>query len=94
MEEENERNNQKIDAMRGKYQIGNANKGGAAFNILNLEYERSKEGQYLRERDDAAKVRGLLRSKNVDGLNNADFNLLNGQNRRTVDVPHHDLYNP
>lgn len=79
MEEENERNLQKIDARRDKYNLGNANKGGAAFNILNLEYEKSKEGVYLKDRDDAAKIRSLLRSKNVDSLGNANFNLLNGE---------------
>ncbi len=47
MEEEQERQDQRVNAMRSKYQVGNANKGGAAFNILNLEYERTKEGEYL-----------------------------------------------
>lgn len=78
MEEENERNNMRINERKDKYNLGNANKGGAAFNILNLDYEKSKEGDYLKERDDAAKVRNLLRSKNVDSLGNAGFNLLNG----------------
>lgn len=78
MEEENERNNMRINERKDKYNLGNANKGGAAFNILNLDYEKSKEGEYLKERDDAAKVRNLLRSKNVDSLGNAGFNLLNG----------------
>lgn len=78
MEEENERNDMRINERKDKYNLGNANKGGAAFNILNLDYEKSKEGDYLKERDDAAKVRNLLRSKNVDSLGNAGFNLLNG----------------
>lgn len=82
MEEETERQNQKINAMKGKYQIGNANKGGAAFNILNLEYDKSNEGEYLKQRDEAKRVRGLLRSKNMDSLANANFNLLNGEMRR------------
>jgi hypothetical protein len=34
--------------MRNKYQVGNANKGGAAFNIINLGYENSKEGDFLK----------------------------------------------
>jgi len=57
--------------MKNKYQIGNANKGGAAFNIINLDYEITKEGEYLKQRDDAAKVRNMLRSKNMDSLGNA-----------------------
>jgi hypothetical protein len=33
--------------MKEKYQIGNANKGGAAFNIINLDYEKSQDGAIL-----------------------------------------------
>ena len=78
MEEENDRADQKINAQRAKYQVGNANKGGAAFNILNLEYEKSKEGEYLAQRDHNNKVRNMMRSKNIDSLANHDFNLVNG----------------
>ena len=44
MEEEQDRQVQKIGAMKDKFLIGNANKGGAAYNILSLDYEKSKEG--------------------------------------------------
>jgi hypothetical protein len=44
MEEEQDRQGQRIAVMKDKYQIGNANKGGAAYNILNLDYDNSKEG--------------------------------------------------
>ena len=71
MEEENERQNNKIGIMKDKYQIGNANKGGAAFNIINLDYEVTKEGEYLKQRDDAALVRNKMRSKHIDTLGNA-----------------------
>ena len=37
--------------MTEKYKIGNANKGGAAYNIINLGYENSQEGEYLRQKD-------------------------------------------
>ena len=33
--------------MKEKYQVGNANKGGAAYNILNLGYDNTREGQAL-----------------------------------------------
>lgn len=78
MEEESEREKQAIAARRDKYNLGNGNKGGAAFNIITLDYEKSREGEFLKQRDDAAQVRHLLRSKNVDTLSNAGFNLLNG----------------
>jgi len=79
MEEETEREKNSISTRRDKYNLGNGNKGGAAFNIISLDYERSKEGEFLKKHDDAAHVRHLLRSKNVDTLGNAGFNLLNGQ---------------
>lgn len=67
--------------MKEKYQIGNANKGGAAYNILSLDYEQSQEGQALAKRDSDAKVRSLMRSKNIDTIGNSGFNLLNGGER-------------
>ena len=43
--------------MTEKYSVGNHNKGGAAYNILNLGYENSKEGQFLAQRDQEKEVR-------------------------------------
>lgn len=80
--------------MKDKYQIGNANKGGAAYNILSLDYENSKEGEALKKRDQDAKVRSLMRSKNIDTISNSGFNLCNGQERRSIEVPVHPTYNP
>lgn len=87
MEDEQDRQDQRINAMKSKYQIGNANKGGAAFNILNLEYEKSKEGQYLAQKDHDAKVRNHMRSKNIDSLSNNKYNLVNGNNRVEAGMP-------
>jgi hypothetical protein len=47
MEEESQRQSRRIDKMSEKYHVGNHNKGGAAFNILNLNYEQSQEGNFL-----------------------------------------------
>lgn len=30
--------------MQEKYKLGNSNKGGAAYNIVNLDYEQSQNG--------------------------------------------------
>lgn len=80
--------------MNEKYLTGRRNKGGAAYNILSLQYDNSDEGQYLKERDDDAKVRALMRSKNIDTRSNSGYNLVNGNNRLSVDVPQHRVYNP
>ncbi len=80
--------------MNDKYLTGQRNKGGSAYNILSLQYEQSPEGEFLRQRDDDAKVRSLMRSKNIDVRSNCGFNLINGSNRLSVDVPNHKVYNP
>lgn len=64
--------------MQEKYQVGNHNKGGAAYNIVNLNYEESKEGDFLKQKDYDKQVRGLLRSRHIDMLSNSGYNLTNG----------------
>jgi hypothetical protein len=48
MENEADREHEKIEMQKQKYLVGNSNKGGAAYNILSLEYDPSKEGEHLR----------------------------------------------
>ena len=36
----------------------------------------------------------MLRSKNIDMLANNGYNLTNGEVRKTVEVPQHQVYNP
>jgi hypothetical protein len=64
--------------MNDKYLTGRKNAGGAAYNILTLGYEQSPEGEFLKERDSDAKVRALMRSKNMDVRGNCGFNLMTG----------------
>lgn len=89
MEDEQHRQSRRIEKMADKYQIGNHNKGGAAYNILNLNYEHSKEGEFLKQKDQEKQVRGLLRSRHIDMLSNSGYNLTNGEDRRSVEVPQH-----
>jgi len=51
MEDEESRKSRRLDKMKEKYQIGNHNKGGAAYNILNLNYEETNEGSFLMQQD-------------------------------------------
>ncbi len=44
MDDEGSRDAQKIQIKQMQGQSGRANKGGAAFNILNLQYEKSQDG--------------------------------------------------
>lgn len=80
--------------LQSDHQSGKKNKNGAAYNIISLRYDNSPEGQYLKERDDDAKVRALMRSKNIDVRSNCGYNPLNGSERRSVEVPQHRVYNP
>jgi hypothetical protein len=56
--------------MNDKYLTGRKNKGGSAYNILSLTYDNNPEGEYLKQRDEDAKVRALIRSKNIDTMAN------------------------
>ena len=44
MDDEGSREAHKIQIKQMQAQSGRANKGGAAFNILNLQYENSQDG--------------------------------------------------
>ena len=35
-----------------------------------------------------------MRSKNIDTRSNCGYNLVNGGDRKSVDVPQHRVYNP
>lgn len=78
MDEESKRQSQRIDTMNDKYLTGRKNKGGAAYNILSLNYEQSPEGEFLKERDNDSKVRALMRSKNIDVRGNCGHNVMTG----------------
>jgi hypothetical protein len=81
METEQQREQEKIQIQRDRYLVGNANKGGAAFNIINLDYEKSNDGEFLKQLDEEKRVRNLLRSKNIDTLSNSGYSIINGQPR-------------
>ena len=75
------------------YQAGKKNKGGAAFNIVTLNYDTSKDGTKLAAQDNDAMVRALMRSKVLDKKNNGAYNLITGVDRQPVPVPYHERYN-
>jgi hypothetical protein len=94
MDEEENRDQHRIEYMNEHYLTGNKNKGGAAYNVISLDYDTSQEGQRLKRRDDDAKVRALVRSKNIDMRSNCGYNVLTGDQRDGVNVPAHEIYNP
>jgi hypothetical protein len=84
MEEENKRQEEKMKFSQDHYGAGKRNKGGAAYNILNLNYENSGEGQVLKTRDENSAYRQLMRSKNIDTRANCGYNLVTGDLRAGV----------
>lgn len=91
MEDETIKEQQKL---QDRSATGRSNKGGAAFNILSLQYENNKEGEVLKQRDEDNRVRQMLRSKHIDMRNNQPYNVLNGGDRMSIDLPTHKVYNP
>jgi len=94
MDEEAKRDVDRLQVMNERYLTGRKNKGGSAYNIISLDYDPSPEGSYLMQRDNDAKVRALMRSKNIDSRSNCGYNPLNGSVRHSVSVPFHPNYNP
>lgn len=94
MEKEDSKQVERINVRVEKYQAGKKNKGGAAYNLMSLEYDQNNEGTKLKIFDDDAKVRAMMRSKNLDHKNNCGYNILTGENRSQISVPFHEKYNP
>lgn len=59
-----------------------------------MNYENSREGEYLKSKDQEKQVRSLLRSRHLDMLSNCGYNVTNGSTREGVIVPDHPYYNP
>ena len=45
-------------------------------------------------KDEDKRARDMLRSKHVDMRGNSNYNLLNGNDRSSINVPQHPYYNP
>lgn len=85
---------ERIETRKELYKAGSKNHGGAAFNIVTLDYDTNKEGKILKNLDNDAMVRALMRSKVLDQKNNGEYNILTGTGRPPIPVPSHNRYNP
>lgn len=94
MKVEDVKQDQRIETKKHLYKAGAKNQGGAAFNIVTLTYDNTQEGKLLSNLDNDAMVRALMRSKVLDQKNNGHYNILTGEQRQPIPVPHHDRYNP
>lgn len=94
MDQQEEQDKNRLQYMKDHYNTGKKNSGGAAYNVINLNYDNSRDGDRLRQLDEDAKVRALMRSKNIDVRSNCGYNVLTGSDRPAVDIPANDRYNP
>jgi hypothetical protein len=52
-----------------------------AFNPITLEYDKSLQGEVLKNRDKMARERAFRRAENLDKHFNAGYNLFTGEDR-------------
>jgi hypothetical protein len=55
-----------------------------AFNLITLAYDKSLQGEILKDRDSKTKERAFRRAENLDKHFNADYNLLTGEDRTVM----------
>lgn len=94
MEHEEKKQNERLTVKAEVYGAAKKNKGGSAYNIISLNYQEDKDGQKLMQVDQDAKVRALMRTKALDARNNTQFNVITGEDRFRINIPHHERYNP
>lgn len=81
MEHEEKKQHERLHIKAEVYGAAKKNKGGAAYNIISLNYQGDKDGERLKKVDEDARVRALMRTKNLDGKNNTNFNVITGEDR-------------
>ncbi len=94
MEHEEKKQNERLTVKAEVYGAAKKNKGGSAYNIISLNYQEDKDGHKLMQVDQDAKVRALMRTKALDARNNTQFNVITGEDRFKINIPHHERYNP
>ena len=55
-----------------------------AYNPLTLEYDKSIQGEILKNKDQQSRHRAILRAENLDKHFNAGYNLLTGEDRTII----------
>lgn len=70
-----------LQAKKDHFNAGKKNQGGAAYNLLNLGYDSTPQGQQLAAHDEDSKVRALMRAKHLNDRSNGQFDILTGAQR-------------
>ena len=94
MEANDARQAEILEVKKTQFNAGKKNQGGAAYNLLNLDYDQTNDGQRLQQYDEDCRVRALMRAKNINDKSNGGYNILTGEERKGITVPAHERYNP
>ncbi len=78
METQEQKVNQALEDKKNHFNAGKKNQGGAAYNLLNLDYDQTANGKTLAQYDEDCRVRALMRAKNINDKSNGGYNILTG----------------
>lgn len=81
MEEQDRREQSRLDAKQASWKEGQKNKPSAAYNPITLEYDASDQGASLRQADEQIRQRAGQRMAHLDSRMNSGFNVLTGAPR-------------
>ena len=87
MEEEEQRDRDRIELRQQGWKAGQKNKASAAYNPITLDYDLTEQGKNLMEQDEYVKYKAGLRMYNLDSKMNSQFNVITGEPRRPTNNP-------
>ena len=73
-----------LEVKKNQFNAGKKNQGGAAYNLLNHNYDGNANGANLQTYDDDCRVRALMRAKNINDKSNGAYNILTGEDRSRI----------
>ena len=73
-----------LEVKKNQFNAGKKNQGGAAYNLLNHNYDQNANGTNLQTYDDDCRVRALMRAKNINDKSNGAYNILTGEDRSRI----------
>ena len=86
MDEEKKKEEERLTAIRENHTVGKKNFNSAAYNPITLDYDKSKSGDILKEKDEHYEHMSKVRSKNIDDKSNSKFNILTGEERMGIKI--------
>ena len=81
MEAMRDQQDQILKAKKDHFNAGKKNEGGAAYNLINLDYDHTTRGGQLAQHDEDSRVRALMRAKALNDRSNGGYDILTGERR-------------